>query len=135
MQRAIQAVPTRGGAHYLLGTILIGQWRHDDAHAAFDTALHYGVDNPAQVLYIAGALEAMRQNWDAAASRFEQSVSVDAAFARGYLALAGTRAEQGRFDEARAAIRAATRLAPGAEELAAVRRHVTALESAAGDPR
>ena len=133
MQRAVLAVQTRGGAHYLLGTILMDLGSYDDARSAFDKALQYGVKNPAQVLYTAGTLEVIRQDWDAAALRFEQSVSINAAFDRGYIALGGTRAYQGRFDEARKAIESAAKLGASDEELATARRHVMALEAAAGD--
>jgi tetratricopeptide (TPR) repeat protein len=131
MQRAINAVPTRGGAHFLRGTILLEQKRYDEARTAFDTSLQNGVKNPEQVLYMAGTLEVLQQNWDAAASRFEQSVNLNAAFARGYLALAGSRAEQGSFDEARAALAWAAKVDADTRELAVAHRHMAALESAA----
>ena len=135
MQRAIDAVPIRGRAHYLLATILMDQGRLDDARVAIGTALQYGVNNPEQVLYTAGMLEVTQQDWDAAAARFEQAVSLDAAFAGGYLALARTRAEQGRFDEARAALVWAEKLTASPEELAAARWHVKDLETTAGAAR
>ena len=132
IQRAIDAVPARGRAHYLLARILMDQGKYDDARAAFDTALQYGVNNPADVLHTAGMLEIMQQRWGEAAARFEQAVSLDESFVRGYAILARTRAEQGRFEEAHAALDWAARLGIDAAKLAAARRHVADLQAAAG---
>ena len=131
IQRAIDAVPTRGRAHYVLARILMDQGKYDDARAAFDTALQYGVKNPAKVLHTAGMLEVMQQRWGEAAARFEQAVSLDESFVGGYAALARTRAEQGRFEEAHAALDWAARLGIDAAQLAAARRHVADLQAAA----
>ena len=87
--------------------------------------------NPAKVLHTAGMLEVMQQRWGEAAARFEQAVSLDESFVGGYAALARTRAEQGRFAEAHAALDWAARLGIDAAQLAAARRHVADLQAAA----
>ena len=107
------------------------QERYDDALAAFDKALDYGIEEPEKLLYTTALLEGMAERWEPAILRLQRAVGLHAAFAKAYVALGRSLAEAGRFEEAREALAWAERLATHPEEVASAHRRLRDLVEAA----
>ena len=129
MQRAIEVIPERASGHQQLGSLLLAQGRDDDALAALDTALRYGVNNPEQVLYTTGMIERARQRWPQAIARFEQAAHIDESFTLAHIHLAQSRAEIGRFEEAHSALAWARRLGTHPDAVTSVGKRLAELEA------
>ena len=118
----IAANPTDAWAHEQLGLLATQEGRHDDALAAFDEALRHGAENPAIVLHTSAMIEGARERWDEAISRFERAVVIDESFTVGFIYLARSLAEVGRFEDAEDRLAWAERLGTHPEEVASARR-------------
>jgi tetratricopeptide (TPR) repeat protein len=117
----------QGDAHRQLGTILMRLGEYDDALAAFDTALGYGVANPQQVHYLGGLIEGSREQWPDAIDKFRQAVDIDVSFTMAHVHLGRSLAEAGHFDEAQSAFAWADRLATHPQEINTARRRLAVL--------
>ena len=130
LEIVVAANPNDAWAHEQLGLLATQEGRHDDALAAFDEALRHGAENPVIVLHTAAMIEGARERWDEAIGRFERAVVIDESFTVGFVFLARSLAEVGRFDEARERLAWAERLGTHPEEVASARRRLGELESA-----
>jgi len=131
MQRAIDIIPGRGRAHYLLALALREAGRTQEARQAIETALRLGVPSPENALYTAGMIEVKQSNWTAAIDRFRQATEVNVAFTNGYVALALSLAETGRFVDAHKTLTQARSLGNYRREVTEANRDIAGMETAA----
>ena len=131
LRRSVEIAPEQTWPYERLGALLMQQERYDDALAAFDKALDYGIEEPEKLLYTTALLEGMAERWEPAILRLQRAVGLHAAFAKAYVALGRSLAEAGRFKEAREALAWAERLATHPEEVASARRRLRDLVEAA----
>lgn len=129
LRRSIEQQPRQTWAYERLGVLLMEAEQYDEALAAYDKALEFGIDEPAQLLYTTALLEGIAERWDAAIERLERAVALNAAFTKAYIHLGRCLAEAGRFAEADAALAWAERLATHPNELASARVRLANLEA------
>ena len=132
MDRAIELNPARGYAHEQRGRLLFGLARFDEAKMAFETALELEPEKRTTLFYL-GLTEVELESWADALARFEDVVRVDPDFALGYLFLARSLGEVGRFEDARQAQRDAGKRGAAPAELRTTERRLRELETARGD--
>lgn len=130
LRRSVDIVPEQTWPYERLGALLMEQERYDDAIAAFDKALDYGIEEPEKLLYTTALLEGMADRWEAAISRLQRAASLHPAFTKAYVALGRSLAEAGRFEEAQEALAWAERLATHPEDVASARLRLRDLEAA-----
>ena len=128
--RSVEIAPEQTWPYERLGALLMQQEHYDDALAAFDKALDYGIEEPEKLLYTTALLEGMAERWEPAIARLQRAVGLHAAFTKAYVALGRSLAEIGRFKEAREALAWAERLATHPEEVASARLRLRDLEAA-----
>ena len=97
---AKELMPQRGQTYLLLATLLAQQGKRTAALFEIDQALSRGLNRPAEALYTGGMIEVSRSAWSAAQLRFEKAVELDPTMTMGYVSLALSLAEIGRFEEA-----------------------------------
>ena len=130
LRRSVEIAPEQTWPYERLGALSMQQERYDDALAAFDKALDYGIEEPEKLLYTTALLEGMAERWEPAIARLQRAVGLHAAFTKAYVALGRSLAEAGRFEEAREALAWAERLATHPEEVASARLRLRDLEAA-----
>ena len=130
LRRSVEIAPEQTWPYERLGALLMQQEHYDDALAALDKALDYGIEEPEKLLYTTALLEGMAERWEPAIARLQRAVGLHAAFTKAYVALGRSLAETGRFKEAREALAWAERLATHPEEVASARLRLRDLEAA-----
>ncbi len=121
LERSLELNPAQAWVHERLGRIWMDNGEHDKALARFDSAVQYGINQPATVLHLAGAIEGARERWPEAIAYFERAVALDESHAAAYVHLALCLAEVGRLDEATAALDWAEKIGSRPREVAAAR--------------
>ena len=135
LRRSVELVPKQTWPYERLGTFLMHREQYDEALAAFDKALEYGIEEPEKLLYTTGLLEGMAERWDGAVERLQRAVDLYAAFTKAYVALGRSLAEAGAFEEARDALEWAELLGTHPDEVASAYRRLDALlEARNADP-
>lgn len=129
LQRSIEAHAAQVWPYERMADLLMKQERFDEALTAVDAALGYGTEQPERLHYTAGLLEGVRERWPQAVARFETATALDAAFTMAYIHLGRCLAEMGRFEQARAALAWAERLATHPRELASANQRLAILEA------
>ena len=129
LQRSIEAHAAQVWPYERMADLLMKQERFEEALTAVDAALGYGSEHPERLHYTAGLLEGVGERWPQAVARFEAATALDAAFTMAYIHLGRCLAEMGRFDQARAALAWADRLATHPDELASARQRLASLEA------
>lgn len=134
LEASLRLNPAQAWAHERLGRILMEKGEYDEALAAFEEAIRYGIDKPEVVLHVAGSIEGARENWQQAIDYFERAVALDESLVESYIYLGICRAELGALDEAEKALTWAEKLGTRPREVAAARARLApeATESADG---
>ena len=130
LRRSVELVPKQTWPYERLGAFLMRREQYDEALAAFDKALEYGIEEPEKLLYTTGLLEGMAERWDGAVERLQRAVDLHAAFTKAYVALGRSLAEAGAFEEARDALEWAELLGTHPDEVASAYRRLDALREA-----
>ena len=110
LRQSIDINPVQTLPYQHMGMTLMYHERYDEALAAFDKALQYGVESPEHILHAAGMIEGARGRWPEAIDRFKQATAVHAAGTISFIYLGRSLAEAHRFKEARAALAWAAKL-------------------------
>ena len=102
VERAIEVSPSSGYAHEQRGRLLFGLDRHEDAGAAFESALQFEPGKRTTLFYL-GLTQVELSDYDDAVESFRRVTEIEPTFALGHVFLARSLAEVGRLDEARRA--------------------------------
>ncbi len=117
--------PTQAWAHERLGRMLMANGEFDEALAAFEKAVRYGIRQPEVVLHLAGSIEGSRENWQQAINYFERAVALDESLVDSYIYLGICLAEVGTLDEAEKALAWAEKLGTRPLEVEAAKVRLT----------
>lgn len=126
---AKKLMPQRGQTHLLLATLLAEQGKLDAALFELDQGLRLGINRPSEAFYTGGMIEVSRSAWSAANERFEKAVELDPSMTMGFVSLALSLAEMGRFDEAIEKLRIARQIGTHLREIENARSNIRELES------
>lgn len=121
LEASIRLNPAQAWAYERLGRMWMEAGEYDNALAAFENAVRYGVDKAEDVLHLAGSIEGARENWSAAIGFFERAVALDEAHAEAYIHLALCLVEVDRRAEAEQALDWAGKLGTRPREVAAAK--------------
>ena len=130
IDRAIVLNPARGYTHEQRGRVLFGLSLFDDAKNAFTRALELEPQKRTTLFYL-GLTAIEMNNWGDALRYFENVTRVEPSFAIGYVFVARSLAELGRFEESRKAQLEAQQYGAEPSELEKItrRRETLALQS------
>ena len=102
VERAIELSPSSAYAHEQRGRLLFGLNRHEDARAAFESALQFDPGKRSTLFYL-GLAQVELSAYSEAVESFTRVTGIEPHFALGHVFLARSLAEAGRIDEARRA--------------------------------
>ena len=131
IERAIELNPSSSYAHEQRGRLLFGLTRHEDARAAFESALQFDPGKRSTLFYL-GLAHLELSAYSEAVESFRRVTGIEPHFALGHVFLARSLAEVGRVDEAR---RAQDRAREYGADPAELRRNEIRLRELAGAPQ
>ena len=132
VDRAIELNPSRGYAHEQRGRLLFGLARYDEARSALETALGFEPGKRTTLFYL-GLTEIERANWQIAADHFQHMTRTEPDSPLGYVFLARSLGELGRFEDAWQAHRDAQQYGAEQGELRATELRIRELEARASE--
>ena len=127
IDRAIELNPARGYTHEQRGRVLFGLTRFKEAKNAFIRALELEPQKRTTLFYL-GLTEIEMNSWADALGYFENVTKVEPSFAIGYVFVARSLAELGRFEESRKAQSEALQYGAEPSELEQITRRLKTLE-------
>ncbi len=128
VDRAIELNPSRGYAHEQRGRLLFGLTRYDEAKSALETALQFEPAKRTTLFYL-GLTEMELSNWLIAAGHFQHTTRIEPDSSLGYVFLARSLGEFGRFEDAWQAHRNAQQYGAEPGELRATELRIRELEA------
>ena len=125
LEQSLALNPAQAWVHERIGRIRMAAGEYDEALAALDEAVRYGIAKPESVLHLAGSIEGSRERWPQAIAYFQRVVALDESHADSYIYLALCLAEVGELAEAEAALAWAARIGTRPREVAAAKARLT----------
>ena len=127
INRAIELNPSRGYPHEERGRLLYALGRYDEAKIALETALQLEPEKSTTLFYL-GLAESERANWPIATEHFQHVTRIEPDYPLGYVSLARSLGELGRFAEAWQAKRYAQQLGADPSDLKSAEQRLRELE-------